>query len=113
MRSLNEYVLTAPMADLGTAASIYMPVPDGGSITEVYVCEGAAITGATNAVTVKPNGGTSVLSLACTVSGSGAGTVISGKASSNYVKKGDYIQIATDGAGSGTCPAIIAVVIKR
>lgn len=114
MRTLNDYFLQATIADLSTAGSVYVPVPDGGRITDVYLTTANAITVASAKVSIEPNGGSSVLDLTVTVAASGTGKVISGTASgSTYVEKGDMIQIETDGGSTTASAAQVVVVIRR
>lgn len=116
MRTLNDYFLTARIADLSTAGQVYIPCPDGGSVIGLYATLNNAITSADATLTVKTASGT-VGTLTATQSGSAAGSTFSAEyevnAAENQVPTGGYIEVETDGVSSTTCIAEICVVVRR
>ena len=51
MRTLNDYFLTARLADVSAASSVNIAVPDDGKIIKIISVLGGAITTANSAVT--------------------------------------------------------------
>jgi len=76
MRTLNDYFLTSTIADISTASSTFVPVPDGGKIIKIITALQGAISGANAGISFEI-GGTAVTGGGITVahSGSAAGTV--------------------------------------
>ena len=109
--------LSGYLADVSTASSTWIPVPSGfdGTVVEIRTALGGAITGANSAVTAKV-AGTAMTNgvLTITQSGSAAGDIDTVYPSAaNAVAAGQAIEIATDGASTGTQPLYITVVIAR
>jgi hypothetical protein len=115
MRTLNDYFLTANLADVSTASSVYISVPDRGKIIKIISTLSGAITGADSAVTTSING-TAVTGGGFTVAytSSAAGDVDTAEpTAANTVEEGDYIKITTDGASTGTQSLALTVIIRR
>lgn len=113
MRSLNDYFLTAEIADVSTAGQVYIPVPDDGKIIKVITALGGAITTADATVTVKTAQGTAgTITVAFT--SSAAGDVDTLEPTSNHaVLEGGTIEVETDGGSTGTAQLGITVVVRR
>lgn len=115
MRTLNEYFLTARIADISTASEVYVVAPDAGEIVKIYSVINNAITIADATLTAKI-GGTAVTGGAITVaySGSAAGDVDEATpTAANSVTTGQAIEIETDGGSSTACEAWVTLVIRR
>ena len=53
MRTLNDYFLTAEIADISTASSTYVAVPDGGKVIKVITAIQGAISGGNAAISLE------------------------------------------------------------
>ena len=115
MITLNDYFLTARLADVSAASSVNIAVPDRGKIIKIISVLGGAITTANSAVTTAVNG-TTVTGGGFTVaySGSAPGDIDTAEpTANNNVEEGDYITITSDGGSSTTQPIDITVIIRR
>lgn len=112
---LNDFVVTAMLADISTAGQIYVVSPVTGTIVKAYSVINGAITAADAVLTLKI-GGTSVGGGTITIanSGSAAGVVDEcTPTSANIVNAGQAVEIETNGASTGTVPAVITLVIRQ
>ena len=115
MRTLNDYFITAKIADISTASSTFVAVPDGGRIIKIITALQGAITSADAAITFEI-GGTAVTGGGITVanSGSAAGTVDTAEPTAlNRVEQDGTIEMITDGASSGAKKLCVTFVIRR
>ena len=115
MRTLNDYFLTAEIADISTASSTYVAVPDGGKVIKVITALQGAISGGNAAISFEI-GGTAITGGAITVahSGSAAGTIDTAEpTAANEVAEGGSIEMITDGASSNTIKLVVTFVIRR
>jgi hypothetical protein len=115
MRTLNDYFLTSTIADISTASSTFVPVPDNGKIIKIITALQGAISGANAGVSFEI-GGTAVTGGGITVahSGSAAGTVDSAEpTAANNVEEGGTIEMITDGGSSTACECVVTFVIRR
>ena len=102
MRTLNDYFLHAAIADISTASSTFVPVPDGGKIIKIITALQGAIGTADGGISFEI-GGTAVTGGGITVtqSGSAAGDVDTAEPTAlNDVLEGGTIEMLTDGASS-------------
>ena len=76
MRTLNDYFISGRVADISTAGSTFVAVPDGGRIIKIMTVLQGAISGGNAAITFEI-GGTAVTGAGFTVahSGSAVGTM--------------------------------------
>jgi hypothetical protein len=66
MRTLNDYFITAKIADISTASSTFVPIPDGGKVIKIITALQAVIATANAAITFEI-GGTAITNGAITV----------------------------------------------
>ena len=115
MRTLNDYFLHAAIADVSTASSTFVPVPDGGKIIKIITALQGAIGTADAAITFEI-GGTAVTGGAITVanSGSAAGDVDTAEpTAANVVLEDGTIEMITDGGSTGAKKLNVTFVIRR
>ena len=115
MRTLNDYFLHAQIADISTASSTFVPVPDGGKIIKIITALQGAISGGNAGISFEI-GGTAVTGGGITVahSGSAAGTIDSAEpTAANQVEEGGSIEMITDGASTGANKLNVTFVIRR
>ena len=115
MRTLNDYFLTSTIADISTASSTFVPVPDGGKIIKIITALQGAI-GTANAAITFEIGGVAVTGGAITVtqSGSAAGDIDTAEpTAANDVAEDGSIEMITDGASSNTIKLVVTFVIRR
>ena len=115
MRTLNDYFLHAEIADVSTASSTFVPVPDSGKIIKIISSLQGAISGGNAGISFEI-GGTAVTGGGITVahSGSAAGDVDTAEpTAANEVQEDGTIEMITDGASTGTKKLNITFVIRR
>jgi len=115
MRTLNDYFITSTIADISTASSTFVPVPDGGRVVKIITALQGAI-GTANAAITFEIGGTAITGGGITVaySGSAAGDVDTAEpTAANEVLEDGTIEMITDGASSNTIKLVVTFVIRR
>ncbi len=115
MRTLNDYFISGRVADISTAGSTFVAVPDGGRIIKIMTVLQGAISGGNAAITFEI-GGTAVTGGGITVahSGSAAGTVDSATpTAANRVEEDGTIEMITDGGSTGAKKLGVTFVIRR
>ena len=115
MRTLNDYFITSTIADISTASSTFVPVPDGGRVVKIIPALQGAI-GTANAAITFEIGGTAITGGGITVtqSGSAAGDIDTATpTAANRVEEGGSIEMITDGASSNTIKLVVTLVIRR
>ena len=115
MRTLNDYFLHAAIADISTASSTFVPVPDGGKVIKIITALQGAI-GTANAAITFEIGGTAITGGGITVtqSGSAAGDVDTATpTAANEVAEDGTIEMITDGSSSNTIKLVVTFVIRR
>ena len=115
MRTLNDYFLHAAIADISTASSTFVPVPDGGKIIKIITALQGAIGTADGGISFEI-GGTAVTGGGITVtqSGSAAGDVDTAEPTAlNDVLEDGTIEMITDGASSNAVKLNVTFVIRR
>ena len=103
MRTLNDYFISGRVADISTAGSTFVAVPDGGRIIKIMTVLQGAISGGNAAITFEI-GGTAVTNGGITVvhSGSAAGDVDTAEPTAlNRVEEDGTIEMITDGGSTG------------
>ena len=115
MRTLNDYFITSTIADISTASSTFVPVPDGGKVIKILTALQGAI-GTANAAITFEIGGTAITGGGITVtqSGSAAGDVDTAEpTAANEVSEDGTIEMITNGASSNTIKLVVTFVIRR
>ena len=115
MRTLNDYFITSTIADISTASSTFVPVPDGGRVVKIITALQGAI-GTANAAITFEIGGTAITGCVITVtqSGAAAGDVDTAEpTAANEVLEDGTIEMITDGASSNTIKLVVTFVIRR
>ena len=115
MRTLNDYFLHAEIADVSTASSTFVPVPDSGKIIKIITSLQGAISGGNAAISFEI-GGTAVTGGGITVahSGSAAGDIDTAEpTAANDVQEGGSIEMITDGGSTGAKKLGVTFVIRR
>ena len=115
MRTLNDYFITAKIANISTASSTFVAIPDGGKIIKIFTALQAVIATANGAITFEI-GGTAITGGAITVaySGSAVGDVDTAEpTAANEVAEGGTIEMITDGASTNAAVLYITFVIRR
>ncbi len=115
MRTLNDYFLTSTIADISTASSTFVPVPDGGKVIKIITALQGAI-GTANAAITFEIGGVAITGGAITVtqSGSAAGDIDTAEpTAANDVAEDGSIEMITDGSSSNTIKLVVTFVIRR
>jgi len=109
----NYYTLSAVIADVSTAETVYVPIPYAGTVAKVQSVLEGAITVADATVTVKDNAGNSMGTLTVAYSGSAAGDVDTLAPSANEdVTADDFITIETDGGSTDAQKLWLTVVVE-
>ena len=97
----NKIWLTAQLADVSTASSVYIPVPRACTLSKVTSIISNAITGADSTITVTKVGGGSTGTITVAYTGSAEGDIDTLTPSTNNTfTAGQWFKIATDGASS-------------
>ena len=115
MRTLNDYFIYGEIADISTASSTFVAVPDGGKIIKIITALQGAISGGNAGISFEI-GGTAVTGGGITVtqSGSAAGDVDSSEPTAlNDVLEGGTIEMITDGASSNAVKLNVTFIIRR
>jgi len=115
MRTLNDYFITGTVADISTAGSTFVAVPDGGRIIKIMSVLEGAISGGNAAITFEI-GGVAVTDAGFTVahSGSAVGTMDGSVPSAlNRVEEDGSIEMITDGNSTGAKSLTVTFVIRR
>lgn len=109
-----EYHLTAVIADVSTAETVYMAIPYQGTVVKVTSVLQNAITVADATVTVSNSAAASMGTLTIAFTGSAAGDVDTlAPGSNNTVTDSDYITIATDGGSTTAAQLWVTVTVER
>jgi hypothetical protein len=115
MRTLNDYFIYGEIADISTASSTYVAVPDGGKVIKIITALQGAISGGDAAISFEI-GGTAVTGGGITVanSGSAAGDIDTAEpTAANQVEEGGSIEMITDGGSTGAKKLGVTFVIRR
>ena len=115
MRTLNDYFITSTIADISTASSTFVAVPDNGKIIKIITALQGAITSVNAGISFEIDG-TAITGGGITVaySGSAAGDVDTAvPTAANDVLEGGTIEMITNGASSGAKKLVVTFVIRR
>lgn len=108
------YTVSASLADVSTASTVYVPIPYAGTVTRVVSVLAGSLTTADSTVTVRNSAGNSMGTLTITQSGSAAGDVDTlNPVSNNTVSANSFITIETNGASDTARALELVVFITR
>lgn len=108
------YTISATIADVSSASTVYVPVPYVGNVLKVVSVLSGAITVANATVTVKDSDGNSMGTITVAYSGSAAGDVDTLTPASNQdVTADDYITIETDGGSTDAASLYFTIVMEK
>ena len=109
-----SYVVTAVIADVSAAETVYIPTPIAGTVVNVMTVLEGAIATSDDTLTVSNSAAASMGTITIANAGSAAGDVDTlVPASNNTVSANDYITISTDGASTSAQRCWVAVTIER
>lgn len=107
-------VLSATIADVSTAETIYIPIPYAGTVKRITTTLEGAITVADATITAKNSSALSMGTITVAYTGSAAGDVDSlDPASNNTATDNDYITIETDGGSTTAQRLFVTIYVER
>jgi hypothetical protein len=112
IKNINQRYYTLTIPDICTADRILFPVPESSSLTSVRGVISAAITVANCGLTLTKNGGTTLGTGTVLFTGSAKGDTYVMTPSANSLVANDYIEIVTDGAGTGPASATFILLFS-
>jgi hypothetical protein len=109
MRTLNDYFITAKIADISTASSTFVPIPDGGKVIKIITALQAVIATGNGGITFEIGGAITVA-----YDGSAVGDVDTATpTAANDVLEDGTIEMITDGASTNDAVLYVTFVIRR
>lgn len=107
--------LTAQLADLSTASSVLIAIPDTCTVLKAEFVIANAFTTADASMNIKNSSGTTMgTAVTITQSGSAKGDKYTWTATSNNALTGPtWIEVTTDGASDTTTPVSITIVVEK
>lgn len=109
--NVNKAYLTVDIVDVSTAETIFVVVPFGGTLTNVYTVLQNAITIADATVTIQDHNGNSAGTITVAFTGSAAGDIDSlTPAVNNTFTAGQRVRIITDGASTTAARLVVTLV---
>lgn len=103
----------AYMADICTAGSVFIQAPYSGVIEKIICTPQADVTSADNIITLELDG-VAASGASITVPSTGTSTGVAYTDSGSWaVTKDQMIEFVSDGAGSGTVPAMFQAIIRK
>lgn len=107
--------LTATLADVSTASSVLVAVPDNCTVKSARFVLANAITTANATMNIKNAAAATMGSdVTITYSGSAKGTGFTWTATGNNVLTGPtWIEVTTDGASDTVCPVAVTIVVEK
>lgn len=107
-------VLSATIADVSTAETVYIPIPYAGTVKRITTTLEGAITVADATITAKNSSALSMGTITVAYTGSAAGDVDSlDPASNNTATDNDYITIETDGGSTTAQRLFVTIYVER
>jgi len=98
---LPPITVSGVLADISTASTIYIPIPNGGTVTKVIGVVSGSITIADAIITVRDDSGASMGTMTVEFVDATAGSVYTlTPASNNVISVDGYITIETDGGST-------------
>ena len=118
MRTLNDYFLTVKLADISSASSAFVAIPDAGEVVKILAVQEGAVSGGDAVLTIftKDGGSTVMTGSGITVpyAGDAIGDVRTSIPSAvNTVSALNLLKVSTNGGSTGTCPLTVTFVIRR
>ena len=107
-------VLSGYITDISTAGSVYVPIPNAGTVTKVVTVLEGAIGTADAVITVYDDAAASMGTITVAFTGSAAGDVDTlSPTSNNTVTDNTFIRIATSGASTNTIRLWYSISVVR
>ena len=108
------YVISGVIDDISTAATVYVPTPEAGTIKQITTVLGGAIATSAAAVTAKNAAGSTMGTITVDFSGSAAGDIDSvTPASNNTFTANSFVTIETDGASTNAVKLYFSMLVER
>lgn len=106
----NIFFLTVRIPDIGTASSVYVPIPVNCTLNRVVTSIQAAPTGADTVLTIANYALTTIGTITIAFSGSAAGDIDTLTATTNNTFLADtFLKITTDGGATNAVEAIVTL----
>ena len=109
-----RYVITGVIDDISTAATVYIPTPEAGTVRQVTTVLGGTIATSAAAITVKNAAGSTMGNITVDFSGSAAGDIDSVTPSTNNTfTANSFVTIETDGASTNAVKLYFSMLMER
>lgn len=108
------YIISGVIDDISTAATVYIPTPEAGTVKQVTTVLDGTIATSAVAVVVKNAAAATMGTITVNDAGSAAGDIDSvTPASNNTFTANSFVTIATDGASTNTVKLYFSLLVER